>query len=213
MHLPAQHGGRLLDVGCGNGERLALLNSLGWQAQGVEMDEMAVGLARKSGLEVHLGSVQTQNYSKNTFDVITMNHVIEHLHDPISLLQECRRILKPRGLLVITTPNFSSWGHKVFKNCWRGLEPPRHLFLFNFINLPKILQFADFSIKSLVTTTTTADWIYLQSYIVRANNLHSITKVATVKRKLLAIVFSWFEQAYIKFNPHVGEELVLKAEK
>jgi len=115
-YLPAQRG-RFLDVGCGSAKWLEFMQNLGWLVEGIDFDHYAVDIAKKKGLPVHFGNLETQNYPDNHFDAITMNHVIEHVHQPLSLLLECNRILKPTGSIVVI-PNGESWGHSLFKSAW-----------------------------------------------------------------------------------------------
>ena len=129
--LNAVAQGRLLDVGCGSGEWLTLMKNHGWRVEGVDFDENAVRVARERGLEVHCGSLEEQRFPNDTFNAVTLNHVIEHVPDPVRTLTECARILKPGGRLILFTPNVSSLSHRIFRQDWRGLEPPRHLHLFS----------------------------------------------------------------------------------
>lgn len=123
--------GRLIDVGCGNGDFLARMRGLGWIVEGSEVDPKAVERAReRHGLTVRLGPLEELRLEGDLFDAITMNHVIEHVHDPISLLRECLRILRPGGRVVLATPNINSAGHRWFQRHWSHLDPPRHLHLF-----------------------------------------------------------------------------------
>ncbi len=149
--LPARPGGTLLDVGCGSGEWLASMRRLGWQVDGVDFDERAVRQARASGLAIGLGDVEAQAYADGRFDVVTLNHVVEHLPDALATLRECRRVLRPGGTLVVCTPNGASLGHAVFGADWRGLEPPRHLQLYGPQSLAALLAAAGF-VDGRVTT-------------------------------------------------------------
>ncbi len=128
--LKAKPNGRLLEMGCGGGAMLKLMKELGWQVEGVDFDPAAVAHARESGIQVHLGTLAEQKLPDEAFDAITASHFIEHLPDPLRELQECRRLLKPGGMLVLLTPNAESWGHGIYQTDWRGLEPPRHLHIF-----------------------------------------------------------------------------------
>ena len=111
MYLETITPGRLLDVGCGNGQRLSQLQTLGWDVEGQEIDPKAVMNAQRNyGIKIHLGNLHDIAFSSSTFDAIIMGHVIEHLIDPLAILTECHRILKPGGILVITTPNVESFG-------------------------------------------------------------------------------------------------------
>jgi SAM-dependent methyltransferase len=79
------------------------------------------------------------------YDVITLSHVIEHVHDPSALLRAIYRMLRPGGLLWLETPNLDSLGHARFGRNWRGLEPPRHLLLFSVDSLKFALAQAGFT--------------------------------------------------------------------
>lgn len=131
---------RLLDVGAGNGAYLLSVRSAGWKAVGVEPDPAAVAVARRAGLDVREGSIHSLRAEGSTFDVITMNHVIEHVHDPHAVLWEAFRLLRSGGILYLETPNIESFGHLRFGRHWRGLEPPRHLVLFNWSSLEGLLR-------------------------------------------------------------------------
>jgi 2-polyprenyl-3-methyl-5-hydroxy-6-metoxy-1,4-benzoquinol methylase len=125
-------GRRLLDVGCGNGQFLQWARELGWWCHGAERDAAAAAVARAHGIEILGSDLQELGPAHDrTFDAITLSHVIEHVYDPIDTLRHCWRLLKPGGYLWIQTPNAGSVGYEIYGAHWRGLEPPRHLVLFN----------------------------------------------------------------------------------
>lgn len=145
-HLPRPRPGQqLLDVGCGNGAFLLRARSAGWDVMGVDLDPKAVESARQRGLDVRRGGAEALAYVNEKYDVITLAHVIEHVHDPNRLLRDCFRLLKPGGRLWIETPNMDAQGHVHFGRNWRGLEPPRHLVLFTYSSLVQALHEAGFS--------------------------------------------------------------------
>ena len=131
MFLPAVKGGRVLDVGCGNGERLALLKTLGWNVKGIDPDREAVEKAKQMGLDADCADPKAMDYPNDSFDAVISSHVIEHSPQPLEMLAECARVLKPGGRLVVVTPNAESFGLEYYGRCWRGLEPPRHLQIFS----------------------------------------------------------------------------------
>lgn len=143
-YLECLRGGRLLDVGCGSGAWLSFMQTRGWDGHGVDFDHRAVAVARAKGLPVSLGSLEDQQLPAASFDAVTLNHVVEHLPSPVSTLRECRRVLRPGGKLVVSTPNGTSLGHRLLGPSWRGLEPPRHLHVFNFMALEAALRLAGF---------------------------------------------------------------------
>lgn len=132
-HLPKLpiNGGSLLDVGCGDGSFLLLARTCGWQVVGLDPDQKAVVNAKSQDLIIHQGGIELFEGKSSLFDVITLNHVIEHVHDPARVLRTCHTLLKPGGQLWVETPNIDSFGHAHFQKNWRGLEAPRHLVLFN----------------------------------------------------------------------------------
>lgn len=145
-HLPRlpEGGGSLLDVGCGNGAFLRLAAACGWRVVGLEPDRVAVDRARQAGLTVHRGGIEYFEGAIELFDVITLNHVIEHVHDPVDVLRRCRSLLKPGGRLWLETPNIGGFGYARFGAYWRDLDPPRHLVLFNRRSLQRALIGAGF---------------------------------------------------------------------
>jgi len=126
-HLPrpSQGSGHLLDIGCGAGSFLSLARTCGWTVVGLDPDPMAVSNAARQGLTVHEGGIEYFDGQTGLFDVITLNHVIEHVHEPFDVLKRCHALLKPGGQLWLETPNIDSFGHGIFRKNWRGLEPAR----------------------------------------------------------------------------------------
>ena len=166
-HLHFEHGGSLLEIGCGNGDFLHGMRELGWNVAGVELDAQSVAIARKRGLDVYHGTVENILLPKSSFSAIVMNHVIEHLIDPLSALKACYDLLRPGGQIIITTPNPASLGHRLFKSNWRGLEPPRHIHLFCPASARLCIEKAGFVNYSIRTTAHCADGILRQSVLIR----------------------------------------------
>jgi 2-polyprenyl-3-methyl-5-hydroxy-6-metoxy-1,4-benzoquinol methylase len=213
LGLQAFPGGHLLDVGCGRGDLVAQLSALGWQAEGLEVDPEAVNQARSRGIKVNLGDLESQTYPEACFDVITMNHVIEHVHDPIGLLRECHRLLKPGGWCLAFTPNLESWGHKSFKDNWVALDPPRHLFLFNPPALRALAEGASLKVQSLTTTIQGSHWISLASRAMASQGFYVPKSCPSLSESLRANAFSLAEWGAHKLYPFRGEELVLVGQK
>ncbi len=145
-HLPRiPGGGRLLDVGAGNGAYLYKVREVGWDVAGVEPDPEALAMAQRAGLNVRRGGIECFASEPESFDFITMSHVIEHVPDPKAVLSQAMTLLKARGSLFLETPNVQSYGHRRFGRHWRGLEPPRHLALFHWKSLERLLRQSGFS--------------------------------------------------------------------
>lgn len=134
---------RVLDVGCGNGAWLEMARDAGWQVGGVEPDPVSREQARTRGFDVR-GAIDDWLTEPGSFDYVTMSHVIEHVHDPLALLRDSLALLRTGGGLFVDTPNVDALGHSIYGRHWRGLEPPRHLVLFNRDSLSKAVSDAGF---------------------------------------------------------------------
>ena len=119
--------GLLIDVGCGNGEKLKLAAQLGWQTLGIEMDASAVQAAQAQGLNVVQGGYEWLARHTGQADCVVCSHVLEHVHQPMELLRLLLAALKPKGVLLLSSPNASSHLRQHYGGSWRGLEAPRHL--------------------------------------------------------------------------------------
>ena len=146
----ARPGGRVLDVGCGAGRYLAVMKALGWDVTGVEPDDSSRAVAQAQGLRV-VPSVAEAGFEHGSFDVIALNHVIEHLADPVGELRSLRPLLAPDGLLGVATPNWAAFGRRVFGRSWYALEAPRHLVLFDPATLRATIEAAGFKVVSRAT--------------------------------------------------------------
>ncbi|MCK4784265.1 MAG: class I SAM-dependent methyltransferase [Desulfobacteraceae bacterium] len=211
--LPARPNGHLLEVGFGDAKMLILMNELGWSVEGVDLDPVAVQRAKDRGLRVRLGAIENQEYSSNQFDAVVMRHLIEHVPDPLKTLYECRRILKPGGQLVALTPNGESWGHKLFRNNWRGLEPPRHLYLFTLLSLRHLLEKAGFQEFELSSSIQGAHLILRASRSIRNTGTHATGSPEPPITRIWSWGMQLLEWAILKMRADVGEEIVLLARK
>ena len=143
---------RLLDVGCGAGSLLRAARNHGWDAQGIDVSASAVSHVRKLGFEVFHGELKDAQLKYEQFDVITAAEILEHLFDPAAVVKEMNRLLRPGGLLWLTTPNCRSLSARVMGLGWRVVSPPEHLQLFSIEGLRTLLLRAGFSEVQLKTS-------------------------------------------------------------
>ena len=148
VELASQPGGWFLDVGCGSGHMVKLAGQLGWDAMGLEMDPLAVKTTRQSGLNIQQGMSDQLVNHEGQLDAILCSHVLEHVHDPLAMLSQLKRTLRPGGLLLITLPNALSALRHHFGPDWRGLEAPRHLTIPSEPKLVMLLGTLGFSVTS-----------------------------------------------------------------
>jgi 2-polyprenyl-3-methyl-5-hydroxy-6-metoxy-1,4-benzoquinol methylase len=215
MALDASRKGKLLDVGCGSGQFLAEMRALGWETVGVEPDREAVKIGRERlGLCIYEGRLEEADFPEESFDAITMHHVIEHVPNPIGFLQACHRLLKPGGKLVAVTPNIESLGHYLFKKSWLHLDPPRHLYLFSPYTLIACAERAGIQVSEIRSTARKARWAWAASCLIRRNG--ALPGGTTAKKgfwlHLGGLVFQAVEQG-ICCAINAGEELILIATK
>jgi 2-polyprenyl-3-methyl-5-hydroxy-6-metoxy-1,4-benzoquinol methylase len=153
----ARSHGRLLDVGCGNGRFLKLMSTLGWDVHGIEPDPVSAEVARRfSGATVHR-ELSEASYPPESFDVITMNHVLEHMPNPEEVLTACHHLLQPGGQIGIAVPNWRSIGHRQFGQHWYSLDAPRHLIMWEPPTLIRSLRRAGFDLQR-ARTTSAREW-------------------------------------------------------
>lgn len=126
----ASHGACVLDIGCGGGHYLDKLVGMGLELHGTEFSEEAAHTARRKGHTVHAGILEEMELPAGHFHLIRMNHVIEHVLNPITTLRATARLLHPEGTLVVETPNLNCPDFKLFGKYWGALHFPRHIHLF-----------------------------------------------------------------------------------
>lgn len=138
-------GGRLLEIGLGDGSFLSAMAKRGWDAWGIDISEAAVAMARaRVGIKVDLGDILEKPYEDDFFDMVVMRHVLEHLKDPAAALSEVHRILKPDGELCVVVPNIESIEAKIGGESWFHLDPEYHLSHFSSTTLTEALTLAGF---------------------------------------------------------------------
>jgi len=149
----APRRGRVLDVGCSKGCFLEVARDEGWDVAGVELNPHTAEEARAKGLDVHCGGLSDFDASGRFFDVVTLFDLIEHTTDPQATLRGCRRLLRPGGLLVVTTPRIDGlvprvtyWFFAATLGAWDHPTPPGHLVQFSRRTLQQMLAQADFRV-------------------------------------------------------------------
>jgi len=139
--IPFKADGTLLDVGAGVGTLVAAASGRGFAARGVEVSPWAGRFAREEkGLDVRTGLLEEAGFADNYFDVIIINHVLEHVPQPAEIIAEISRILKPDGLLVIGVPNSDSIMAHLKGAKWASLRPSEHIWHFTPATLKRLLQ-------------------------------------------------------------------------
>jgi 2-polyprenyl-3-methyl-5-hydroxy-6-metoxy-1,4-benzoquinol methylase len=158
--------GRVLDVGCGSGELLADLARRGWEPYGVDPSAAATAAAARRGAQVHQGTLEDQPWEPQSFQLITMQHALEHIVDPITALRQARALLAPGGLLAIEVPNWACWQRRIlFRNRWSALDLPRHQQHFSPRALKRATELLDLEVREVGTSSTAASAAYSVHYL------------------------------------------------
>lgn len=134
--------GKILDIGAGTGDFLLTAKNDGWETVGVEPSDRAKNIAKQKGISF---VNEMDSLEKNSFDVITMWHVLEHVPNLEEQIKELKRLLKPSGTLIVAVPNFKSFDAKHYKEFWAAYDVPIHFWHFSKTAIQKL--FAKENIK------------------------------------------------------------------
>jgi 2-polyprenyl-3-methyl-5-hydroxy-6-metoxy-1,4-benzoquinol methylase len=216
MHLNELRPGRLLDIGCGDGRFLHRMKDRGWSVTGLDFDQQAARAAKeKYDIEVKVCRLEEMGCPGNSFDAITMNHVIEHVFDPVATLREVCRILKPGGMVVVVTPNADSLGLRIYGPNWRGLEPPRHIQIFSPQALERAARKAGLASVQVYSSAANA-WTVLSASMQLAEQKAArfgMPQKPSIRMLFKALLMTFREAWFNAWTRRDGEENVLRARK
>ncbi len=159
--------GTVLDVGCGGGYLMSLMENLGFKTQGIDVSSNAVKEARKRGLNVKKLNLE-ENWGENVktkFDLVVAGEIIEHIYDTDSFLENINHVLIPGGVLIITTPNVATLGRRLMLLLGKGpllettlgSEDAGHIRYFTFSTMKNLLGEHGFKTVNSVSTVVNFD--------------------------------------------------------
>lgn len=122
--------GRILDVGAGIGAFLSVMKNKGWKIAGIEPDEGARNQAKKLFTIDLNNSFSLEQFTENSFDAITLWHVLEHVHQLHPYIESVKKLLTPNGKIFIAVPNYTTLDADIYKSNWAAYDVPRHLYHF-----------------------------------------------------------------------------------
>lgn len=154
-----QTKGQLLDIGCGTGDFLFAAKNNGWKVTGIEPNEKARNIANKKNNNSVFDNSQLNNLKENSFDVITLWHVLEHLPNLENDILIFKKLLKPSGSLIIAVPNYNSFDANYYKEFWAAYDVPRHLWHFSQNSIKSL--FNNFNINLTNTLPMKFDAFYV----------------------------------------------------
>ena len=148
----------MLDVGCSTGVFLRAARDAGWQVTGMDLSENAVAFNRDGGLDAHVATLEQHPLQPASFDLVTLFDSIEHMPSPSRALRAAHALLRPGGLMMLTTPNIAGWlpalTYRMFARRfgrWDHPGPPGHIFQFSPTTLARALEAAGFKLEYLRT--------------------------------------------------------------
>lgn len=159
--------GKVLDVGCNIGLLLKIFEKDGWDAIGIELSEKAANYAIKEGHKVFQKELGEIKFNRNSFDVITLVHVLEHIENLNGFLDKVRKNLKRNGLLIVSAPNFNSLSAKVLRSRWAHLHSEQHLWYFTRETLSSILENKGFKVIETIISEPYRDYSGFKGIIKR----------------------------------------------
>lgn len=138
--------GRVLDIGAGTGDFLLECKNQNWEILGIEPNDKAKAIALGKGIK--FGDT-IEKLESNSFDVITMWHVLEHVPDVEHQVAELKRLLKPSGTIIIAVPNFKSYDANHYKEFWAAYDVPRHLWHFSKTAIEKLFDKQNMNLENI----------------------------------------------------------------
>lgn len=167
-------GSSILDIGCATGEFLAYMKKKSWITTGIEPDENA----RKMAVDNHQLHVFPESHintlEEDSFDVITLWHVLEHVSDLKGRMQDLQRLLKPGGIILIAVPNSDSFDATHYKSNWAAYDVPRHLYHFTKESIEKLLKNYGFKLSKIFPMKFDAYYVSILSEKYGKNKLRWI---------------------------------------
>jgi 2-polyprenyl-3-methyl-5-hydroxy-6-metoxy-1,4-benzoquinol methylase len=164
--------GKLLDIGAGTGDFLALAKQYGWNTTGVEPSEKAKSIALKKGVSF----VENTNLlDENSFDLISMWHVLEHVPNLEEQIKELKRLLKPNGTILIAVPNFNSYDAKQYGTFWAAYDVPRHLWHFSKTAIRMLFEKEELKLEKVLPMKFDAYYVSLLSEKYKTGNMNFIS--------------------------------------
>jgi 2-polyprenyl-3-methyl-5-hydroxy-6-metoxy-1,4-benzoquinol methylase len=189
--------GRILDIGCGRGVFLNIMKKSGWTVAGTEYDRMtAESIGKNYNVHVVTGNPKDWGFPLGSFDVVTMNHVLEHMSAPEIAIEECSRLLAKGGFLVVAVPNITSLQSSLGKHLWFHLDIPYHLYHFSEKSLFKLIEKYNFHIlKVRRFDFEYGPFGWLQTLLnltgIRKNLLYNLLKNINSRKNFISNTSNW----------------------
>ena len=186
--------GTVLDIGAGTGDFLTVLKNDGWQITGIEPNEKAKAIAISKGITFADSLEGLQN---NSFDVITMWHVLEHVPDVEKQISELKRLLKPNGTIFIAVPNFNSFDANYYGHFWAAFDVPRHLWHFSKTAIKKLFAIQNLDLVKIIPMKFDSFYVSLLS------EKYKTGKMNFIKAFLIGLKSNRYGKQNLEYSSHI----------
>ena len=186
--------GSILDIGAGTGDFLSVVKENGWNTIGVEPSEKAKAIAKNKGVAF---VDQTSELENNSFDIITMWHVLEHVPNLDNQLKELKRLLKPNGNLIIAVPNFKSFDAKHYGNFWAAYDVPIHFWHFSKTAIKRLFAKEDMELVQVLPMKFDSFYVSLLS------EKYKTGKMNFIKAFFIGLQSNWKAKKNFEYSSHI----------
>jgi 2-polyprenyl-3-methyl-5-hydroxy-6-metoxy-1,4-benzoquinol methylase len=164
----------LLDIGCGTAEFIYACKVDGWNVTGIEPSEIARRNAEKKYGIIALEQEKLFELNEKKFNVITLWHVLEHVHQLEKTMEQIKTLLLDDGVLIVAVPNCDSWDAKKYGKHWAAWDLPRHLYHFTEKNIEALFGKLGFRLEKVLPMKFDSFYVSLLSQKLKTGNPNMI---------------------------------------
>jgi 2-polyprenyl-3-methyl-5-hydroxy-6-metoxy-1,4-benzoquinol methylase len=186
--------GNLLDIGAGTGDFLSVAKKDGWKITGVEPSDRAKAIAKNKGVSFVSETSELENQS---FDIITMWHVLEHVPDLDKQIKELKRLLKPTGTLLIAVPNFKSFDAKYYGKFWAAYDVPIHFWHFSKTAIQILFEKEEMKLEKVLPMKFDSFYVSLLSEKYKSGKMNFI------KAFIIGLQSNWNAKKALEYSSHI----------
>ena len=186
--------GKILDIGAGVGDFLAVAKNDGWETFGTEPSDKAKAIAIKKGVSFVDNLSQLEN---NSFDIITMWHVLEHVPDLENQIAQLKRLLKPSGTILIAVPNFNSFDANYYGKFWAAFDIPIHLWHFSKTAIKKLFAVQNLELVKILPMKFDSFYVSLLS------EKYKTGKMNYIKAFYIGLKSNWYGNKNLEYSSHI----------
>ena len=186
--------GAILDIGAGTGDFLSVAGNNGWKTVGVEPSDKAKAIAKSKGVSF---VEKTSELDNNSFDVITMWHVLEHVPNLDEQIKELKRLLKPTGTLIVAVPNFKSFDAKHYGQFWAAYDVPIHFWHFSKQAIELLFAKENMKLKNVLPMKFDSFYVSLLSEKYKSGKMNYI------KAFFIGFQSNWKAKKNMEYSSHI----------